>query len=800
MKLITKYISLIFRDYKKNVNHWSIIFLGIIMGWLSLLLSMNYNFYERSYDKFHKNYSNIYRLIAHSYRNGEIYNKLAIVPYPNGPKLYEVMPEIEQYTRFRIPRGIAGEFLVKHEENVFQEDDIYFADEYFLDIFSFDMIKGDPKSIKEINTVILTEKTAKKYFGNEDPMNKTIKIKNKWGDLLCRVTGVLKDLPSNTHFNFSMLVSVESYMSLDGDRFYNNWGDHSWYVYFVLSPGCDPVKLEEGYRQIIYDNQPAFLHEYDLRYPLQKINDVYFCRDHKWDLPYKGNLQLVKYLTAFGILLFVLSFICVLNLSVIHISKRTKELFIRKCSGASFRQVLEMFFIENIIFLVLSFIVGLLLFYVLISPFGQIIGKTVPVYFYKIKLMWLYLPAFILLTIFIATLYQGIMYFLCYKRKNEKIFGVIRNSLTVFQISFSLVFIIGTIVFYNQFQFITNQELGFNSKNILVFRSPIMNLNETNINRLKSFIKELENKQKFVNPSTSNEIPGKFIEFAEASFIQDFPDNKQLIYWLFTNQNFLKLYGIEKISGEYFKEDFNNNNLILNLKALKTLAPKISPEDAVGKLIMSRGKQYKILGIVKDHHQQYLREDIMPIIYEFSEGKHIDYISVKLTKKDHTEDIMEIKNMYKHYFPDQNFNYFFIKDYFNNQYKSEIRLGIACLLLSIFALILVSLSLVGIINHAILNKFKSIAVRKALGANNIHLYFILSKSLIIQIVIAILISIPCVFYILTSWLNNFAYHTQLTLWQYAIGIIIMLVIVFAMINSYIIKAIHQNVTETLKYE
>ena len=800
--MFTNYMKVAFRSIRKYKGYSFINIAGLAIGMTICVLIMLWVLDELSYDRFHDNADRIYRLCMDADLGTPL--RVPVTPTPVGPALVEEFPEVINAVRI----GRPGRVPVTIDERQFQEDDVGYADNSFFEIFSFPFISGDPKSALETaNTVVITEEMADKYFGNDDPLGKILKI---GGETDYTVTGVLENSPGNSHLRFNMLRSFETLISQNRQAM-ENWLSVQYYNYVLLIENCDIQNLEEKFPTVIDQNMGPILNAIGgkLRLFLQPLTRIRLHSDFERDISSSGDIAYV-YLFS-GIALFVLLIACFnfINLATARSTTRAMEVGMRKTFGAVRRRLLGQFLGESIFYSLISMILACILLLLSLPFFNNLVDKELS--FNILKMPWL-LPGLFSLALFVGLIAGSYPAFLLSSFQPVRVLkgsmktgsskSLFRSVLVVLQFIISITLIIGTLTIYNQIHYMKNTNLGFNKEQVLV----LPRMNDT-MRQSYSFIQnELKNIPGVIDVTTSSMVPGRGIMksvFFPEGFAEDQP---QTMDYLIVDHHFLSTMGIEMTAGRNFSDKFatdTSESVIIN----ETAARKFGWEDAIGKRFISRPipgsdnqlADQNVIGVVRDFHIASLRQQIEPLII-FYDLNFPRVISLRITPDNISQTMERLEEKWKEIDPNRPFNYIFLDETFDSQYRAEERVGNFALYFSLLAIFIGCLGLFGLSSFTAERRTKEIGIRKVLGASVSGIVRLLSKEFLLLVAIANLISWPIAYYAMNRWLENYAYRIGLGWGLFALAAILALFIALLTVSFQAIKAALANPVEAIKYE
>ncbi len=800
--MLKNYLKIAVRNLLKYRAYSLINILGLAIGIAACILIMLYVGNEWSYDKFNKNYEQIYRVQAEGKIEGRELN-MPETPAPLGATLVSEFPDVIQYTRI-MP---TANMLIRYKHKVFNETRFFWADSTLFDVFTMPFIEGNPKTaLSQPHTVVLTESLAKKYFGSEDPMDK---IMNFEDGTPYTVKGVIKDCPPNSHFKYDMFASMSS-ASFGNSKF---WFNNNFYTYIVLRKGSSIAKLESKMPGLIkkYGGQQLYqamgIHfddwkkrgnSYTFYYiPLTSIH-LYSHLDH--ELEPNGD---IKYIYIFSIIaLFILLIACInfMNLSTARSSTRSKEVGIRKVLGSNKTQLVKQFLAESFLLTSISVLVAITFVELLLPAFNSLSGKHLHTSYFN---NWLVIPALIATVIIVGIIAGSYPSFFLSSFKPVKVLkgkaagnkgNFLRSGLVVFQFAISIVLFIGTFIVYSQLKYIQNTKLGFDKNHILVIQRAWALENHA-----QAFKEELMKNPGITDASNSNDMPGK--PFSQTIFeAENVPGAREyLMSYMSSDYDFIKTMNIKIKEGRYFSRRFPSDTLavVLNESAVKAFGFN----NPIGKRIYVVGRNIPltIIGVLDDFHYESLHQKIRPLIISLGLGQ-TPYLPVKLKTADISSALSFIKNEWKKFVPGKPFEYYFLDEDINRLYLSEQKTGELFTAFSILAIFIACLGLFGLAAFTAERRTKEIGIRKALGSSVTGIIVLLSKEFTKWVLIANIIAWPAAYYFMNNWLKDFAYRININLWIFITSGVLALIIALSTVSIHAVKAARANPVKSLRYE
>lgn len=803
--MFKNYLTIAYRTLLKNKIFSVINILGLSIGMAACLLILYYVKYELSYDQFNKNLPELYRLRYERANQGADKVNFASACPAAGSAMKKHFSEVENVGRIYKTEGI----ISYNNDLKFNEKDIFYGETNIFKMFSFDLVKGDTaKLLDEPNTVVLSESTVKKYFGEEDPIGKVLNL-NKRTDF--KVTGVFKDIPKNSHLNFNIMLSYPTFERLLGERGRNSWFYSGFYTYLKLKPQTKPENLKGRIGKMIQSEIGEVLekHKMSIKLHLQPISEIHLNSNYRQELALNGDKDSIYFLLIIAFFIIIIAWINYINLSTAGALERAKEIGIRKVVGAVRYQLRIQFLIEAALQnFIAVFLAGV--FVETFSPlFSNLTGIPENISIWSQTWVWIALGIlFIVGTVFssLYTIFSLIKFVPIDVLKGK--FGTsskgtrLRKALVIFQFAASIALIGGTFTVYQQIEYMRNQDLGVNISQTLIADSPRV-IDSTYISRFQTFKDAVLKTGEVEKISYSSEVPGRQIRFNRGGIFKkgENPKTDGKNYRILeVDESFIDLYNLEVLKGRAFSIEHKSDRqaIILNEAAVKQ-ANINSIEEAIGEIIYIRNQPNKIIGVIKNYHQQSLKSSFEPQILRVRRGGRGN-ISFKIAAGKTKSAVNTIENIWEKHFSQNPFEFFFLDDYYNQQYKTEKLFAKVFGLFAVLALIITSLGILGLSAYSASRRTKEIGVRKVLGAKSSGIITLFAKDFFWLAVIANIIITPLTYWGLNSWLENFAFRTSVTWIIFIIPLFVVLVITIFTVGFQTAKVARRNPVKSLRYE
>lgn len=795
--MLKNYLLLAIKNFRKQKMFSFINILGLTVGITCCLMIFLFIENELSYDSFHKNGKDIYRVMRTSTTNGQ----LAEIPYVSPPYSTDLLNEYPSQIKSAV-RVMPDDDLITYGTTSFHERKFYLADSNFFRFFSFKLLRGNPATVlNEPNSIVMTESTAKKYFGNVNPIGKVVSL--NVDQLQLKVTGIAEDVPSNSHLDFDMVIPIAHWRNT---AWFNNMPNNSLFVYVQLNPNANVNRLSQQFPHFMDKYLGKFYNEvgFKMGLKLKPLRDIYFEDASPFDNVKHGNKKMVYIFMCIAVLILVIACINFMNLATARATDRSKEVGIRKVMGALKLQLIKQFILESLLFATVACLLAVGLLQLLMPAYTNLLGYKL-VSYWSNPWFYIFLISIIIVVGFLAGSYPALLLSsfspiesLKGKLKVGKNGAFFRKTLVVFQFSISVLLIIGVTVIMKQMNYLRTTDLGFDKTQSMVVRMDNHKIWDAK-NNFKNEVVQNPNVQ---SVSLMTGEPGGFHDFygfeAEAK-----PGEKLLFNTEYADFEFAKTLGLKFIAGRDFSVSFPTDSLraaIINRTACDKLGYK--PEQAIGKWIKNIQKDSVrriIIGVVEDYHYSSLKQEIGPLVISpDTTDRRVALIKLNTTNLPQT--ISSIQKSYLSLAPAYPFEYDFLDAKFNRLYNTEATQQTVLETFSMIAIVIACLGLFGLAAYTAMKRTKEIGVRKVLGSSVQNIVMLLSKDLLKPVLIGTAIAIPLGYYATEKWLQNFAYRTNVQWWVFAIAGIIALIIALVTVSFQAIKAAMVNPVKSLRTE
>ncbi|UCH95666.1 MAG: ABC transporter permease [Candidatus Aminicenantes bacterium] len=794
--MFKNYLKIALRNIKRYKGYSFINIAGLAVGMACCILILLWVRDELSFDRFHHNLDDIYRVVRVEQDTADT-GKDALTPPPLAAALKEKFPEITHSTRF----GTWGRWVFAYGEKSFYESRYKCVDPDFFRMFTFPFVKGSPKqALVNTYSVVISEEMAEKYFGNEEPLGKTLNI-NQQFDVI--VTGVIKNIPENSTLKFDFILPFKLLFleELLGEETAKNWGFNSFNTFVMLNKQSSVKELTAKIAGIFKEGRKE---EKDLA-ALQPFKDIHLYSNIKYDLPGIGD---IKYVTIFSMLaLFVLIIACInfMNLTTAKSAKRAKEVGLRKVIGARRSQLIKQFFGESVLLSFFAFLFALILVELMLPAFNQLAAKNLSLNPSNNIFIYLGFVGITLLTGILAGSYPALLLSsfqpvkvlkgsanLNVKDKNRS--PLFRRILVVTQFSLSIALVIGTIVIYTQLRFMRSKDLGFNKEHVIYIA-----MAESIIPKYDSIKKEFRRDANVLTVTASLSLP---INIRNSPGSPEWegkdPDNNMQIKADFVDYDYLETFHIKMVQGRTFSKKFPTDTetaYIVNEEAVR----RMGLESPVGKQFSFWDRKGKIIGVMKDFHFRPMHHQIQPIVFKIF-PPWFKYIYTRLKPGNIPAALDSLKKTWIRLNPGYPFEYHFLDDRFDGLYRAEQRMGTLTKYFTVLGILIACLGLFGLASFTAEQRTKEIGVRKVLGASVGSIIALLSREFTRLVLVATIIAWPVAYFTMNQWLQNFAYQVGIAWWIFIFSAGLTVIIALLTVSYQSIKAAVTNPVEALRYE
>jgi putative ABC transport system permease protein len=799
--MIRNYFTSILRYVSRNKAFTTINILGLAIGMMACMLITQYVLHEFSYDNFHVNKGRIFRLQLDRYDKGELATRWASGAAGIGPDLKASFPEVKSCVRMTKRGGVFA-----YGDVFFKEENTAFASQDFFKMFSVKLVEGiDSLVLRDPFKMVVSRSLAKKYFGNENPIGKTIRVNGKTE---YEVTGMYEDIPDNSHMTADALMSFSSLEKLWNDPI-TSWFWDGFYTYILLDERTDYKVFESKLPAFVQEKHAEQFKQWNANmvFHLQPLTDIHLDSDFIGEFKPNGNRKSTYFLSIIAVLILVIAWINYINLSTAKSIERAREVGVRKVMGSFRIQLVQQFLFESLLLNMLAVSIAIA-FVVLLTPwFSDITGRELDYLLFRQRTFWIWMGALIIGGALLSGIYPAFV--LSGYKPVEVLKGRFKNSgrgvafrkgMVITQFVASITLMVGTFVVFQQINYMQKQELGINLDQTLVLHSPNVT-DSTYQQKFTVFKQEIAQYAEVVAVSASSSIPGSQPDWNAGGIrtLAQGEDEANQYRVIMMDHDFIRSYGLEVLTGRGFKDEPNEwKNVLLNESACRMMGFK-NIEDAINVPIQFWGDTFKIVGVVKNYHQESLKKAFDQLVFRYSAAPN-GYYSIKFNTSNVKESLAKFENHWKALFPGNPFIHFFLDDHYNQQYQADQQFGKVFGIFSGLAIFIACLGLFGLSSLTAIQRTKEIGVRKVLGASIPGILTLVSRDYIILMFFAIAIAVPVSWWVMNNWLQDFAHRISLAWWIFALPSLVVIMIALITVSIHTIKTARINPAKSLRYE
>ena len=804
--MLKNYLVVAWRSLKRQKGYSFINIAGLAIGFICCLMILLFVQDELSYDRFHENASQIFRVTTKGRIADREFN-IAMSSPPLAKALKEEFPQVSQTARLYRP---LDRILVRCKDKKFSEERFFYADSTIFDIFTIPLVRGDSRTaLSQPHSLVITRTAVQKYFGSENPVGQTLSVDDKMD---FQITGVAEDTPSNSHFHFDFLASLTT-IHLSRDL---NWFNGCLYTYALLQEDCSHKQLES--------ELPAFIQKYvgpqlqnvmgfsiedffklgnSFAFDLQPITDIHLHSTLDYELEANSDARYVYIFSAIAFFILFIASVNFINLSTARSSTRANEVGIRKVLGSNRSQLIRQFLAESIVLSLLSLLLATVFLELFLPFFNTMTGKNLEINFRN----WLILPVIMGMTLlfgimagsypaFFLSSFQPISTLKGKQGTGSRSAGI-RYGLVVFQFAISIMLLVGTFVVYDQLGYIRHKKLGFDKDHVVAIQRASALKQQS-----QAFKQELMQYPSVISTALSNYLPGNDFDINGYRTGESPGGELQPINQWFADHDFARTLQLEMAAGRFFSSDSakDSSSIVINESAARVLGMA----EPLGKNLQTviRGIELNltIIGVLKDFHYESLHKEIRPIVIRNLSDTSGEYISIRFRPDNLSKTLAFLEKKWKEFAPDQPFEYFFLDNSFDKLYRSEQRAGQLFTSFSIIAGFIACLGLFGLAAFSTELRTKEVGIRKILGASVPNIIVLLTKGFTKWVLLANLISWPVAYYVMDRWLHNFAYRTHIELWIFPVAALLAFGIAVLTVSFLAVRAALANPVEALRYE
>jgi putative ABC transport system permease protein len=800
--MLKNLFKIAFRNILKDKVYSFINILGLTIGITCSMFLFMYILDELSYDRYHTNADNIYRIVSNIKEPDNEFT-WAVAQVPMAQELRNNYPEVKNSVRFY---G-TGRTLYKNGDKQFNEEQFFLTDSTVFDMFTYDFIVGDMNTaLDKPNTIVLTETIAKKYFASPaEALGKS--LQNKDNDEF-EITGVIKDVPYNSHFRFDALISRSTRQGSDG----GSWGNFGVFTYIQLPAGYDLTKMYASLDKIVKERVNPIFEQYNIKigYELQRITDIHLHSKIQDEAEEGGDISYIYIFGAVSAFMLIIACINYMNLATARSANRAKEVGVRKVMGSQRKQLIVQFITESVVLTIIALILSITLIYALLPAFNSLANKHLPFSYI--------LQAPVILSLIGITLFSGIVggsypaFYLSSFNPVNVLKGKLaarggsvffRRGLVVLQFSISIFMLISTLVVFDQLSYMRNKDLGFDKERVVK-----LTLSERELRQKADvLVNRLKQSPEVAGVGTATSVPGQGV----GKLLLKVEDNEGKLVDrgvdLFNADfDFVKTMGMDIVKGRDFSRDISSDTTYAVL-VNEAMVKRMAWSDPLGKKFIFQGGgpnntdiEKRVVGVLKDYHQNSLYDEIEPIMVILDDENY--FVLVRTEEGDVKKSLASVENIWKDMFPNNTFQYEFLDQDFNSQYTADEKRSLIFTVFSSLTITIACLGLLGLAAFTTEQRTKEIGVRKVIGASVTGLVTLVSKEFFLLVGIGMLIAFPAAWYFTDSWLQNFAYHIELKAeWlTFLISAMLAFAITLLTVGYHVMRAAHSNPVKSLRDE
>lgn len=801
--MLKNFFVITYRNLTRHSFYSFINIFGLAIGLTAGFLILQHVYYQLSYDSFFENKENIYRVQTDRLKGGEMATQWAAGCAGVGLHLKEDFPEVLEFVNLH-----SSGAEISYNRKYFTPEFPYYAGDKFFEVFSIPLTRGvDSLVLKEPFTVALSETYATKMFGDEDPMGKII-LMNDVDEF--KVTGIYEDLPENSHMQFDVLYSFETYVAFRGEDARTAWQWDGFLNYVVLHPGTDPEELTQKFPEFIQARQGEELEEYGagMGFVLQPLNKIHLTSNYRAEIKPTGDERATYFLLIIGMFVLFIAWINYINLTTARSLSRAREVGIRKVMGSFKSQLVRQFMFESFFINLVAFLIAVTLVLTLFPYFNEFAGRnsaypwpTDPIFWVGLAsifgtgiLLSGFYPALVLSKFKPVTVLKG-------KFSGSASGNLLRKGLVTFQFLSSLILITGTYVVYQQMSYLQSQDLGVNIDQTLVIETPNFQSDSVYSTKDNIFKDRLLGESFISEVTTSTAVPGESPGW-NAGGIRllsqtDAESNQYRV--MGGDDQFVDFYGLEIIAGRDFDKSFGTeeSNVLFNEEAVRQIGFS-NVEEILNEKIFFWGDTFNVVGVIKNYRQESPKKAYDAHIFRYFNSPS-GYYSINLTGNAR-EGLDQVQAHWEAAFGTKSFDFYFLDDHYNQQYQAELKFGNIFGLFSGLAIIVACMGLFGLSSYITSLRAKEVGVRKVLGASIQNLWMLLTSDFLKLVGLSIIIAVPLSYIVMNNWLQNFANRMDLGVMIFLLPALILIVIAVATVSYHTIKTSNLNPAETLKDE
>lgn len=796
--MLKNLIKIALRNLLKDKAYSSINILGLTIGITCSLFLLMYILDELSYDRYHTNADNIYRVVSNIKEPDNAFT-WAVAQMPLGEELKDNYPEVKKVVRF----AGTSRNLYKNGDIQFYENDFFLVDSTVFDMFTYEFMAGDPATaLDNPFSLVITESTAKKYFPNHvDALNQS--LTNQQEEMF-KITGIIRDVPFNSHFRFDGLISKST-----RPQFQGSWGNFGVATYLLLPPGYDLSKMYTALDKILKEKVNPIFEPVNIKiqYELQPITRIHLYSDIQDEAEAGGDISTLYIFGAVAAFMVLIACINYMNLATARSANRAKEVGLRKVMGSQRGQLIAQFLTESVIVTLIALAFSFLLIFIFLPTFNSVADKHISFDYLFQPVLMISLVALVLITGIVGGSYpafylSGFSPVSVLKGKLATKGGstLFRRSLVVLQFALSIFMLVSTLIVFDQLQFLRNKDLGFDKENVVR-----LNLNNRQMrSQAEAFANQLKKLPEVQAAGRADASPGEGIskllfqvEDAEGKLVDRGVDLYAADY------DYIDALGMKVVQGRNFSKD-NPGDTAYSVLVNESMVSRMGWKDPMGKRFVIDGQsgpqERKVIGVVKDYNQNSLYSAIEPLIILL--GQDVNYVFVRLAPGDVKKSLAALEREWKQVYPNNPFEYEFLDQDLDSQYRADEKRSQIFTAFSTLTIVIACLGLLGLAAYTTEQRTKEIGVRKVIGASVNSLVVLVSREFFVLVMIGMLLAFPFAWYFTSEWLQNFAYRIDMqNEWStFIVSAVLALLITFLTVSYHVVRAAVANPVRSLRDE
>lgn len=806
--MLINYFKIAFRSFTKHKTFTLLNILGLALGMAASLLILQYVKYETSYDSFHSNSKRIYRIQYNQYQNGNLTFECAAAVPAVGPALKDNFEEVRQFTRLYPVSGVVTYRSSNLGEISFREEKMQIADPAVFEIFDFKLLKGNVETCLDgPNKAVISASAAKKYFHDDDPIGKRINWNGPWE---FEITGVIEDVPENSHITFNFLFSYQTLNDRTDNASETAWGWYDFNTYVLLESSTNVEVLQAKWDEHLLEVRGESWEKSSSKqeFIFQPLLDIHLYSNllQESNPDEQGDGDAVYFLTIIAFFILIIAWVNYINLSTAKSFERAREVGIRKVMGAYKSQLRNQFIAESILINLFAMVIAVGIVIVSWPFFSSLTGRTIPFSLVYEPAFWLlsgglFLSGALLSGFYPAWVLSSFKPVIVLKGKlSATVQGALmRKGLVVFQFFASVVLISGTLIVSSQLDFMKNQDLGIDIYKTMVLEGPGVT-DSLYAQKLESFKTETMRISGISSITASSNIPGNEIFWTNGiRRLSGGPESRITVYNIGIDYDYIPSFDLKILAGRNFSKDFpsDSEGILLN-KSLAESIEYMEPEEAIGQKVILGGDTLEVLGVIDDYHQMSLKNNTAPIVMRLSDAS--SFFALKIETSDYQQILGDVKIAWDEFFPGNPYDYFFLDDFFNRQYNPDRQFGQVFGLFSMLAIFVSCLGLFGLASFMTAQRTKEVGIRKALGSSVPGISILLASGFVRLVIIGALAATPIAWYIMSLWLETFPYHIDINPMIFVVSGLIVIIIAVGSVGYQTINAALASPAETLRYE